>query len=530
MWQPALQLAQPVELEARGTDDDRGVGVRCLDRRERLDRLAEALLVGEEGTALLEQVADSCPLEGLQLARQSGHLERGIGCSGELHKTRRGCVLLAHLLQQLERLWLHPDRAGRKEGVELGHAEGIGADRGEPGVLVGASRPSLHARRQYTAQRGEAGEERLVVAGGEHEGRLLVHCGDLEHGRGHGTPVAESGHAALGGTAHPAVETRLDQLPGLEGQRDGGSPVDRRGLLPQRCGQTLGIAEQQEDGVLARSLHVDVAAPCGRPLQPGRDPRVDGDVLEMGEERHELLRVAFVRRQPKGSLGSLERAQVGLSGEDAGERSMLRADEDPVLAVAIATELHVIWGLARARVPLRVFRIATAGRPHLIPAGNGPGGKCAAGHLAKAQPSGLLAEILEHSRCAIVERHEGAPDGGHLARVGVCEQCGDWLRGGVGGEAQPPVLIGPGEVDEALVASAPGASATDQARQLEAHVRLAGEPGEEMSKSLGLVGFEGDAPGAPRGIPAAAGDRAQELAQVLVVGEAQHGLVTVELG
>ena len=55
--QPALELAQPVELEARRTDDDRRVGAVGLERRERLDRLAETLLVGEERAPLGEQVA-----------------------------------------------------------------------------------------------------------------------------------------------------------------------------------------------------------------------------------------------------------------------------------------------------------------------------------------------------------------------------------------------------------------------------------------------------------------------------------------
>ena len=46
--QPARGLALPVELQAGRADDDRGERVVGLERGERLDGLAEALLVGEE--------------------------------------------------------------------------------------------------------------------------------------------------------------------------------------------------------------------------------------------------------------------------------------------------------------------------------------------------------------------------------------------------------------------------------------------------------------------------------------------------
>ena len=65
-------LALPVELQRRGADDDRREGAVGLERRERLDRLAEPLLVGEEASARVERVAHARPLERLQLAAEHG--------------------------------------------------------------------------------------------------------------------------------------------------------------------------------------------------------------------------------------------------------------------------------------------------------------------------------------------------------------------------------------------------------------------------------------------------------------------------
>ena len=99
--QPQRELAQPVQLEARRADDDRRVGVVGLERRERLDRLAETLLVGEERAALGEQVADPRALERLQLAAEGGCglvIER---CFGRARQRDEACglgVLLADFL------------------------------------------------------------------------------------------------------------------------------------------------------------------------------------------------------------------------------------------------------------------------------------------------------------------------------------------------------------------------------------------------------------------------------------------------
>ncbi len=58
MRQPALGLAQPVDAQRRGRDDERRVGVGGFERRERLDRLAQAGFVGEERAPGAQRVVD----------------------------------------------------------------------------------------------------------------------------------------------------------------------------------------------------------------------------------------------------------------------------------------------------------------------------------------------------------------------------------------------------------------------------------------------------------------------------------------
>src|SRR5690242_21899740 len=60
--QPARGLALPSELDRRRADDDRGIRVVSLERRQRLDRLAEPLLIGQECPPGVERVPDPGPL------------------------------------------------------------------------------------------------------------------------------------------------------------------------------------------------------------------------------------------------------------------------------------------------------------------------------------------------------------------------------------------------------------------------------------------------------------------------------------
>ena len=106
-------------------------------------------------------------------------------------------MLLANLLQQRERLGCDPGFVRGEKAVELGDAEGIGADRGHPRVLARASH-----RMSFAAVGGLAGhsageacegvELRGVVTGREHECGILVQRGDFQHRGRHGSALTQA--------------------------------------------------------------------------------------------------------------------------------------------------------------------------------------------------------------------------------------------------------------------------------------------------------------------------------------------------
>ncbi len=383
---------------------------------------------------------------------------------------------------------------------------------------------------QRAAQRGERPHPRGVMALGQHERLLLVRIRDFEDRRRRWPPILERRDAAFGGGAGPGVE-RAHLPPGLERQRD--RRAARRGAcaLAQRPRQAPLVAEQHEHRRLARGgrgSHLDVPAPRRRPLQPGAHTRVDAHVLDVLEQLRQQLGVVLDRRQPERPGLTLLRAQSEARGEHASEVRALGGEQDPVLAAAVAAELDVV---AKGKAPGGRFRIRAAGTfvGPASPLGAKLGQRPARG-LAEAHGAHVLGELLDELGSVIVERHQRASDRRQLARLGMLEQALHGLDRAIGGEAQPPVLVGAREVDHALVAAPLGTSAPDRAIELLAHVRFQLEPGEQLRERLGLVGAERHAPDPADGVPAAAWDRPQQLAQGIVVGEAQHGLVVGERG
>src|ERR1700683_5525679 len=104
------------------------------------------------------------------------------------------------------------------------------------------------------------------------------------------------------------------------------------------------------------------------------------------------------------------------------------------------------------------------------------------------------------------------------------------LRRCVGGEAQPPVLIGPCEVEHAFIVAAPCAPALDRAGEGLRYLGFNGKAREQPRKRLRALGIERNAPRPLAGIPAAAWQSAQQLTQALVEREAQYGLAVFERG
>jgi len=133
--EPSLEFAHPVQLQGRRADDDRRVGRVGLDRRECLDRLPEALLVGEERASLGEQIPDSRTLERLELAAEP----RTRAWRPSLQRARRArlSARVARGSPAASTAHRAPPRSGlADERVEIGHAERIGAERRQPAVLI----------------------------------------------------------------------------------------------------------------------------------------------------------------------------------------------------------------------------------------------------------------------------------------------------------------------------------------------------------------------------------------------------------
>ena len=357
--QPALQLAHPVELEARGTHHHGRVGAVGLERGERLDRLAETLLVGEKRAALRQQVAHAGALKGLELAAEARHVDVAVGGRRERHEPGRVRVLLANALQLDERVGVDPHVPFAQERVEVAHAEGIGAQRRKAAVVgavetaargagIAPHAPAakrargLRHPRARARERRERVEHRGVVTGGHHERRLVVHARQLEHRGRRRAAFLQRGHAAPRGRALGAVQAALDRAPGVERERHRGAAGGARGSFAQIGRQTHAVAEQQEHGLGGRSGHLDRAVPGRGAGDPVLGAWIDGGHLEPAEQLGDEVRVALDGGHRERPLGALERAQVGAAGEHARERGVVGGDEQPLLLAAVAAQLHVI--------------------------------------------------------------------------------------------------------------------------------------------------------------------------------------------
>ena len=200
--------------------------------------------------------------------------------------------------------------------------------------------------RKRAGERGELRQPRGVVTGSQHERRLLVHARALEHGRWRGASVLERCHAAPRGGADPRVE-RVHRPPRRERERDADAAGHAGGALAQRRRQAPLVAQQHEHGRLVRALDFDVAAPRSRARQPRGHARVDADVLDVLQQRCQRLGILLDCGQAHGAVGSVERCEPCTSSQRPRERRALAGDQDPVLAAAVAAELHVVAACAR---------------------------------------------------------------------------------------------------------------------------------------------------------------------------------------
>ncbi len=222
MGQPVARLALPVELQRGGADDDRRVGVVGLQRGERLDRLAEALLVGEEGAAGIEHVADAGPLERLQLAAQS----RG----RRLQRRRLGRARASDLRGGARVLLAQPAQGalGREADLDV-----VQADE----VLQRLQQPRVDRDGPLALAAGQ-------VVEGEPGGRVPQHL----------QPQPRALDAV--GPDQPRRRRHVAQLQRRDGAVGGGVELGRL-LLAQQVGVLLGQRDQQRAVLLARERAVE---------------------------------------------------------------------------------------------------------------------------------------------------------------------------------------------------------------------------------------------------------------------------------
>ena len=265
----------------------------------------------------------------------------------QLDQARGLRVLLANLLQQGQRLGRDPGFVGGEELVELGNAERIGADRGHPRVLARSPHrvsPAAVAGLSGcgAAERGEGLELRVVVAGCEHERRILMQGGHLQHRGRYGPALAQRGDAALRAGADPAAQPSVHQPPRLERQRHGRPARDGDGSFAQLARQARGSSEQQEHGLLLWPLDLDRARPGGGARQPALHARVDPVDLELGDQLRDRFGVVLDGGQRKRRVGPVQRAQVAAAGKHAGERRVDGVDHDPVLPAPVAAQFDFV--------------------------------------------------------------------------------------------------------------------------------------------------------------------------------------------
>ena len=175
MRQPAPDLALPAELHRRRADHDGRIGVVGLERRERLDGLAEPLLVGDECPPRIQRVADPSPLERRKLAaessprsRRSGRRSaRGSGRPPPMRPRARRAVAEGLGRESLDLDTVRSDERHRVRRRSTGPAPPSGFPR-PPGSSSNArptSGSQITSRRScspsHAAQPGQAGGRRL---------------------------------------------------------------------------------------------------------------------------------------------------------------------------------------------------------------------------------------------------------------------------------------------------------------------------------------------------------------------------------
>ena len=215
--QPVLRLALPDELHAGRADHDGGERVVLLDRRERLHRLAEPLLVGDEGAPAAQRVAHARALERVQLAAELQAVQLRVLGVRERDGLGGALELVRELLEQLAGRLLDVDLGvGLDELGELRRERGVGRHGDAPrGVAQEEAARPVH--RVRLGQLAEGDRRRAVPRVEDREVRLAL-LAELKRHLGGRRALAELEQArARGGEIVEADAVELPQERGVLG-------------------------------------------------------------------------------------------------------------------------------------------------------------------------------------------------------------------------------------------------------------------------------------------------------------------------
>ncbi len=355
-------------------------------------------------------------------------------------------VLLADLLEAREGVGRHPRAVCGDVLVELRHPEWIGGDRGHHLVLVLSASPRASRR---AGQPCEFIQHPEVVPRGEHERWLLVDLGEVEHGGRRRLPCLERRHAPFGRAADPSFQRlSIDQPPRFERQGQGRAPSAGPRTISQRGREALVVSQQQEHRGLARPVDLDRPAPGGGALEPALDRRIDRARVEIGEQFRDPDRARLDGGQPHRPGGTVHQLKPDRLRQRARERGLLGPDQDPAAASAIAAQLDVVGERRHRRLP------ASCRSKHDF-------GQRVAGIIGESQPRVTVQAGAQDLSGVLVDRQQSPFECRHAARARMLEQHLDQFPNGVGGKAEPPVVIRAGEVDQQLTGRALGATALE---------------------------------------------------------------------
>ena len=335
--QPALGLALPVELQARRADHHRRVGAVGLQRGQRLDRLAEPLLVGQERPPRLQRVGDARALERPQLAAERGLdlQRRPVVRPRAADVDDRAVVLRPQAVEHVG--GVRPDLDAEPAQVVLERLEQVGVDRQRAAVRLAGG------------QLEEGGDRLRVPVHVELEPRLPHALDQRQRGRRRLEPDPQPLGAARGTLVEARALHLVERLRDLRVERQPQPAAARVGQRRQLLRQLARDRLEREAPGAAELARAHAPDPAGDRLgQPRLDLRRDLQPVVALDHALDVGRGAVGLQRPP-LLGVPVEAAAGDRADGVDHLAHVREGEDHGLVpVAVAAELDVVDGVGFA--------------------------------------------------------------------------------------------------------------------------------------------------------------------------------------